>query len=153
MADSVTPLATACQVMLSSTISWSLLKYMSIETVMLSNHFILHCPIFFFPWVWLSIRFFCGESALLIRWRKYWSFSFSISLYMKFRVEISYGWLVWSCCPRDSQATSPAPELESINSPMLSLLYGPTLISIHDCWKNHSFDYRDLCQQSNISAF
>ena len=60
--------------------------------------------------------------------------------------------LIWSCSLRDSQESSPAPEFKSINS-VLSLLYGPTLISIHDNWKNHSFDYTDLCQQSDVSLF
>ena len=50
-------------------------------------------------------------------------------------------WLVWSpCSPRDSPASSPTPQFKSINSSALSLLYGPVLTSIHDCWKNHSFD-------------
>ena len=48
---------------------------------------------------------------------------------------------------------SPVPQWESINSLALSLLYGPTLTSIQDYWKNHCFDYRDFCQQSNISNF
>ena len=47
----------------------------------------------------------------------------------------------------------PAPQFKSINSSALSLLYGPTLTSIHDYWKNHSFDSMDLCQQSDVSAF
>ena len=55
-----------------------------------------------------------------------------------------------SCSLRDSQESSPA-QLKSISSLALSLLYGPTLTSIHDCWKNHSFDYMDLCQQSDDS--
>ena len=55
--------------------------------------------------------------------------------------------------PRDSQESSPAPQLESINSLVLSLLYGPALISVHDYWKNHSFDYTDLVKQSDVSAF
>ena len=64
------------------------------------------------------------------------------------------GWLVWfSCSPRDSQESSPAPQFESINSLALSLLYGPTLISVHDYWINHSFDYMDFCQQSDVFAF
>ena len=64
------------------------------------------------------------------------------------------GFMVWSpCCPEDSQESSPAPQIESINSSALSLLYGPTLISVHDYWKNHSFDYMDLCWQSDVSAF
>ena len=53
---------------------------------------------------------------------------------------------------RDSQESSPAPQFESINSLALSLLYGPTLISVHDHWRNHSFDYMDLCCQSDGSA-
>ena len=57
-----------------------------------------------------------------------------------FRVDFLQDWLVWSSCsPRDSQESSPAPQFKSINSSVLSLLYGPTLISIHDYWKNHSF--------------
>ena len=57
------------------------------------------------------------------------------------------------CSPRDTQESSPAPQFKSINSLALSLLYGPTLISISDYWKNHSFDYMDLCQQSDVTAF
>ena len=54
-------------------------------------------------------------------------------------------WLVWSpWCPRSSQDSSSTPQFESINSWALSLLYGPTLISIHDYWKNNSFDYTNL---------
>ena len=54
---------------------------------------------------------------------------------------------------RDSQESSLAPQFKGINSLALSLLYGPTLTSIHDRWKNHSFDYTDLCQQGDVSAF
>ena len=54
---------------------------------------------------------------------------------------------------RVSQESSPTPQFKSINSSVLSFLYGPTLTSIHDFWKNHSFEYTDLCQQSNASAF
>ena len=63
-------------------------------------------------------------------------------------------WLVWSpCCPRDSQESSLAPEFKSISSSALSLLYGPTLTAILDTWKNHSFEFTELCQQSDVSAF
>ena len=48
------------------------------------------------------------------------------------------------CCPRDSQESSPAPQFESISSLALSFIYGPTLTSVHNYWKNHSFDYMDL---------
>ena len=62
-----------------------------------------------------------------------------------FRVGFLQDWLVWSpFCPRDSEVSSPTPPFESINSSVLSLLYGPTLTSIHDYWKYHSFDYMDL---------
>ena len=74
-----TPQTEACQASLSSTISRSLLKLMSIELVMLSNHLILCCPLLFLPSIFPSIRVFSNESALHIRWPKYWSFSFSPS--------------------------------------------------------------------------
>ena len=54
---------------------------------------------------------------------------------------------------KDSQESSPTPQFESINSSALSLFNGPTLTSAHDYWKNHSFDYVDLCQQSDVSTF
>ena len=58
-----------------------------------------------------------------------------------------------SCCPRDSQESSPEPQFGSTNSLVLSLLYGPTLISIRDYLKIHNFDSMNLCQQSDVSAF
>ena len=69
----------ASQAPLSSTISWSLLKFGSIESVMRSNHLILCCPLLLLPLVFSSIRVFSNESALCIRWPKYWSFSNSSS--------------------------------------------------------------------------
>ena len=69
----------ACQASLSFTNSWSLLKLMSIESVMPSNHLILCCPLLLLPSIFPGIRVFFNESVLLISWRKYWSFSFSIS--------------------------------------------------------------------------
>ena len=68
----------AWQAPLSSTISWGLLKLMSIESLMLFNHLILCHPLLLLPSVFPSIRVFSNESALRIRWPKYWSFSFSI---------------------------------------------------------------------------
>ena len=68
-------------------------------------------------------------------------------------LDFLWDWLVWSpCCPRDSQESSPAPQFKSISSSMLSLLYGTTLKSIHDYWKNHSVDYMDLCQESDVRS-
>ena len=75
----MTPWTVACQASLSSVISWSLGKLMSIELVMPSNHLILCCPLLLLPSIFPSIRVFPNESALHIRWPKYWSFSFSIS--------------------------------------------------------------------------
>ena len=74
----VTPWTAACQPSLSFTVSWSLLKAMCIESVMLSNHLILCHPLLLLPSIFPSIRVFSNESALPIRWPKYWSFSFSI---------------------------------------------------------------------------
>ena len=74
-----TPWTVACQASLSITNCLSLLKLMSIESVMPSNHFILRCPLLLLPSIFPSIRVFSNESALCIRWPKYWSFSFSIS--------------------------------------------------------------------------
>jgi len=63
------------------------------------------------------------------------------SFQLIFRITFLYDWLVWSpCCLRDSQESSPAPQFKSINSSALSFLYGPTLTSVHDSWKNHSLD-------------
>ena len=73
------PWTAAHQASLSFTISWSLLKFMSIESVMPSNHHILCHPLLLLPSIFSSIRVFSIKSALRIRWPKYWSFSFSIS--------------------------------------------------------------------------
>ena len=71
---------------------------------------------------------------------QHWSFQWI------FRVDFLYNWLVWSsCCPTDSQESSPAAQFKSIDSLALSLLSGPTLTSIHDYWKNYRFKYRELC--------
>ena len=74
-----TPWTVACQASLSITNSWSLLRLMSIESVMPSNHLILCRPLLLLPPIPLSIRVFSSESALRTRWPKYWSFNFSIS--------------------------------------------------------------------------
>ena len=88
-----------------------------------------------------SIRVFSNESTLPMRWPKYWSFSFSISPSNEYSELISFrmDWLD-PCSPRDSQESSLTPQVKSINSTTLGFLYDPTLTSIHDYWKNHSFD-------------
>ena len=75
----VTPLTIAQEAFLSSTTSQSLLRFMSIESMMLYNHIILCHPLLLFPLIFPSIRVFPNESVLCIRWPRYWSFSFSIS--------------------------------------------------------------------------
>ena len=137
----MTPWTAIRQASLSITNSWSLLKLMSIELVMPSNHLILCRPLLlqasFFP----SIRVFSNESALHIRWPKYWSFSFNISPSNEYSGLISFrmDWLDLLAV-QGTQESSPTPQLKSINSLVLSFLYSPTLTSIHDYWKNHSFD-------------
>ena len=120
------------QASLSFTVSWSLLKLMSTESMMLSNHLyhFLLLMLSIFP----SIRVFSSESALHIRWPKNWSFSFSSSPSNEYSGLISFriDWLdlfaVWGTLKSLLQYH----KLESINSSVLSLLYGPTLTSIHD---------------------
>ena len=114
---------------------------LSIESMMPSSHLILCCPLLLLPPAPPSIRVFSNESALLMRWPKYWSFKFSIIPSKEIPGLISLNGLVGSpCSPRDSQESSPTPQYKSINSSALSLLHSSTLTSIHDYWKNHSLD-------------
>ena len=116
---------------------------------------ILCCSLLLMPSVFPRIKVISNESALCIRWPKYWSFSFSISPSSEHPGLISFrfDWFLSPCSPRDPQESSPASQFKSINSSGLSFLNGPTLTSIHDYWKYHSFDYLDLCRQSDVSAF
>ena len=122
--------------------SWSLPKLMSIELVIPTNHLILCGPLLLLPSIFPSIRVFSNESVLHIRRRKYWSFSCSISPSNEYSGLISFriDWLGSPCSPRDSQESSPTPQFKSINSSALSFLHSPTLISIHDHWRNHILD-------------
>ena len=122
---SVTLWTAARQASLSFTIFQNLLKLMPIESVMPSNHLILCHLLLLLTSIFPNIRVFPNESALPIRWPKYWSFSNSPSSeysgLISFRID-------WSpCCLRDSQESSPAPQFERITSLVLSLLYGPAL--------------------------
>ena len=123
-------------------ISQSLLKLMSVESVMSLDHLILCHPLLLLPSIFPSIRIFPKESVLPIRWPKYWNFSFNISPSNEYSGLISFttDWLDLLAVQGDSQDSSPTPQLKSINSSALSLLYRPTLTSIHDHWKNHSLD-------------
>ena len=89
-----------------------------------------------------SISVFSNESVLYIRWPKYWSFSFSISPSNEYSGPISFrmDWLDLLAVQGTVQESSLTPQFKSINSLALSFLYSPTLTSMHDHWKNHSFD-------------
>ena len=158
----VTPWIAACQASLFITISQSSLRLTSIESVMTSSHLILGRPLLLLPPIPPSIRVFSNDSNLRMRWPKYWSFflycyyylfiyftrSFSFSIIpskehpglISFRMD----WLdllaVQGTLKSLLQKSSPTPQFKSINSSALSLLHSPTLTSIHDYWKNHSFD-------------
>ena len=143
------------QASLSITNSWSLLKLKSIELVISSNHFILCHPLLL-PSIFPSIRVFSNESVFHIRWPKYWSFSFSLSLSNEYSGLISFmidGFDVL-VVQGTLKSSSPTPQFKSISSLVLSFLYNPTLTSIRDYWKNHSLTREmDFCWQSNVSAF
>ena len=141
----VTPRTAARQASLSITNSRSLLKLMSIESVMPSNHLILCHPLLLPPSIFPSIRVFSSESVLQIKWPKYWSFSFNISPSNEYSELISFRMTRSPCSPRGSQKSSPTPQFKSIHSSVLSFLCNPTLTSIHDYWKNRTFDYMDIC--------
>ena len=136
-----TPWTAIRQASPSITNSWSLLKLMSIELVMPSNHLILCLPLLLLPSIFLNIRVFSNESALHIRWPKYWSFTFNISPCNEHSGLISFrmNWLDLLAV-RGTLKSLPTPQFKSINSSALSFLYGPTLTSIHDYWRNHSLD-------------
>ena len=101
----------AHQASLSFTSSWSLLKFMSTESVMPSNHVILFCPHLLLPSIFPSIRVFSNDLALPIRWSKYWNFSFSISPSNEYSgLNFLQDGLVGSpCSPRDSQGDPVSP--------------------------------------------
>ena len=131
----------------------SLLKLMSIVSdaiepphpLSLPSH-----PASVFP----SIRVFSNESALCIRWPKYWSFSFSINPSNEYSELISFR-IDWFDLLAVQEALKSFLQHHNsdINSLTLSLLYGPAFTCIYNYWENHRFDYTDLCWQNNVSAF
>ena len=131
------------------TISRSLLKLMSIESVMPYNHLILYCPLLLLPSIFSSITVFSDELALCIQWPKYWSFSFSISPSNEYSGLISFRTDSFDLLAVQGTLGS----LLQHHSSKASILHCPALISVHDYWKNHKFDYMDLCPQSNVSVF
>ena len=137
-AATTTPTTAALQAI---TNTQSLLKLISIKSVMPSNHLILCLPLLLLLSIFPSIKVFSNELVLPISQPKCWSFSFSISPSNEYSGLISFriDWLDL-LSPRDSQESSPTPQFKSINSSVLSFLHSPILTSIHDYWKNHSFD-------------
>ena len=137
---SVTPWTAARRASLSITNSWSLLKLMSIELVVPSNHLILCWPLLLPPSIFPSIRVFSNESVLRIRWPKYWSFSFRISPSSEYSGVISSR-IDWFdlLAVQGTLKSSPIPQFKSISSLVCSFLYSPTLTFTHDYKKNYSF--------------
>ena len=148
------PWTAARQPSLSITNSRSLLKLMSIKSVMPSNCLILCRPILLPPSIFPSIRIFSNESVLCIRWPNYWKFSFSISPSNEYSGLISFrmNWLDLLAV-QGTQESSPTPHFKRINSSALSFLYSLTLTPKHDYWKKHSLDEMDIGWQSSVSAF
>ena len=152
---SATPWTAARQASLSITNSLSLLKLMSIESVMPSSHLILCRPLLLLPLIPPSIRVFSNESTLRMRWPKYWHFSFSISPSNEHPGLISFRmhWLDLLTVHGTRKS------LLQHHRPKASILWHsvcfmvPTLTSLHDYWKNHSLDQMDLCQQSDVFTF
>jgi len=132
----------ARQASLSITNSRSLLKLMSIESVMPSNHLILCHPLLLPPSIFPSIRVFTNESVLHIRWPKYWSFSFSISLCNEYSGLIFFR-TDWFDLLAVQGTLKTLLQHHSSKASILqhsAFFYSRTLTSIHDYWKNHSFD-------------
>ena len=137
MSDSLRP----CQASLSITNSRSPPKPMSIESVIPSNHLILSCPLLLLPSIFPSIRVFSKESALTIRWPKYWSFSFNISPSIKHTGLISFR-MDWLDLLAVQGTLKSLLQHHSSKASILwhSAFFIVQLTSIHDYWKNHSLD-------------
>ena len=137
-----TPWTATHQASLSITSSRSLLKLMSIESVMPSNHLILCHPLLLPPSIFPSIRVFFSEPVLCIRWPKYWSFSFSISPSNEYPGLISFrmDWLDLLAVQGTLKSLLKHHSSKASLLLALSFPHSPTLTSIHDHGKNHSLD-------------
>ena len=114
--------------------------------------FILYCPLLLLPSVSPSIRSFQMSQFFATGGQSIGVLALASVLPKNTRADLLQNGLVVSpCSPRDSQESSPTPQFKSIDSSVLSFLYGPTPTSIHDYWKNHNFDYTNLWWQSNVS--
>ena len=137
-----TPWTATHQASQSITNSWSLLKLMSIESVMPSYHLILCHPLLLLPSIFPSIRIFSNESVLRIRWPKYWGFSFNISPSNEYSGLISFrmDWLDLLAVQGTLKSFLQHHSSKASILQCLAFFFGPTLTSIHDYWKNCSFD-------------
>ena len=137
----VTPWTAACQASLSIIHSQSLFRLMSITLVMSSNHFILCRPLLLLPSIFPKIRVFSRSQFFASDGQSTGVSASASVLPMNIQDRFPLGWLIGSpYSPRDPQESSPTPLFKSINSLALYFLYSPTLTSIHDYWKNLSFD-------------
>ena len=137
----VTPWNVARQVSLSITNSWSLLKLMSIESVMPYNHLLLCCPLLLLPSIFPSLKSFPMSQLFTSGGQSIGVSAQHQSFQWIFRTDFLEDRLAGCpCSPRDCQESSPTSQLESINSSVLSILYSPTVTSVHDYRKDHSFD-------------
>ena len=121
-----------------------LLKHMSIESVMPSNHLILCHPLLLLPSIFPSIRVLSNESILCIRWPKYWSFSFSISPSNAYSGLISFR-MDWLDLPAVQGTLKSLPQHHSINSSALNFLLSQASILQHSIFCFHSFNENSLC--------
>ena len=136
-----TPWIAARQTSLSITNSWSLLKLMSIQSVIQSIHLIFCRPLFLLPLIPPSIRVF--PMSQLFAWGGQSTRVSALASFLPMNtrlISFMMGLVGSPCSPRDSQESSPTPHFKSINSWALSLLHSPSLTSIHDHRKNHSLD-------------
>ena len=127
---------------------------MSIDFMMLSSHLILCLSILLLPSIFPSIRVFSSESALCIKWPKYWSFSFSNNSFNKYSGLIFFR-IDWFdlLAVKDSQESFPTLQFKNISSFVLRLLFGSILTSIHDYWKNQSFDIQTFVNKVRSLPF
>ena len=132
-----------------------MLKLMSTESVMPSNHLILCRPLLLLPSICPNIKIFSNQSVLRIRGPKYWSFSFSISPSKEYSGLISFrtDWFDLLAVQGTLKNLLQHHSSKALIHQCSAFLYSPTFISINDYWKNHSFDWMDLCWKSNVSAF
>ena len=110
-------------------------------------------PFLLLPSIFPSIRVFSKESALCIRWPKYWSFSISPSNEYSGLISFKMHWLGLLALQGTLKSLLQHHNFKSIHSLVLNPLYGSTLTSTYDYCKNHRFNYTDLCWQSDVSAF